>query len=227
MTILLVMPSGTPTLTAPDVHCVLDPARAQTLLHPLRLRIVEEAREATSATEIAARLDLPRQKVNYHVRALADAGFLQPAGQRTKRNMVEKRWVASARSWVLAPQLLGGLGVGRHRFEDAFSAGALLSLLARAQAELAGVTEAARDEDLHLATLSLSADFRFASPLQRAAFTQGLQVALAEVIAQHTEPFDPADGEPHGRPFRLVLGCYPVIQTSAPPALVSRPGPPR
>jgi biotin operon repressor len=61
----------------------------------LRMRVLDEAREPTSATAIAERLGLPRQRVNYHVQALAKAGFLQRAGTRRKRNLVEQR---SARS---------------------------------------------------------------------------------------------------------------------------------
>lgn len=94
---------------AAPLHRVSDLDRARALLHPLRLAVLLHAREPASAPEIAARLGLSRQRVHYHVRALADAGFLRRAGRRTKRNMVEQRYVAVARSFVLSPELLGEL----------------------------------------------------------------------------------------------------------------------
>jgi DNA-binding transcriptional ArsR family regulator len=73
-------------MTAPaappvPVEPVEEARRAELLLHPLRQRILSEAREASTAAEIARRVGLPPQKVNYHVRTLAAAGFLHPAGE--------------------------------------------------------------------------------------------------------------------------------------------------
>ena len=83
----------------PDLECVFDEKRAEALLDPLRMRILAIARTPASATEIAARLRLPRQRVNYHVRRLADRGLLRRAGRQRKRNMFEQRYVAAARSF--------------------------------------------------------------------------------------------------------------------------------
>jgi biotin operon repressor len=84
--------------------------RATALLrHPLRLAILREAVRPRSATEIAARLGQTRQKVHYHVRRLHEAGYLAPAGRRRRRGLVEQRFVASARRYVLAPEVLEAL----------------------------------------------------------------------------------------------------------------------
>lgn len=203
----------------PELDYVNDADRAAVLMHPLRLRILAEADEPRSPATIGERLGLPRQKVHYHVQALARAGFLRKAGRRRKRNMTEQRWVATARHYALAPQLLGVLGADRGTFEDAFSVQALIGLLARAQADVGTMHAQAAEEGTRLATLSLTADFRFESPLQRAAFTQSLQEALAEVIARHSVPMNDRFGEPNpGRPFRLVLGCFPTPRHDPPPA---------
>ena len=45
---------------------VREAERASVLLHPLRLRIVAELREPDSASGLARRLRIPRQKINYH-----------------------------------------------------------------------------------------------------------------------------------------------------------------
>ena len=199
-----------------ELDNVRDPERVAALLQPLRLRILEEAREPRSPTAIGERLELPRQKIHYHVQALAKAGFLRKAGRRRKRNMTEQRWVATARHYALAPQLLGGLGVDRIAFDDAFSPHTLVGILARAQADVSVIRAEAPDQGSHPPTLSLSTDFRFESPLQRAAFTQALQEALAAVIARHSVPLDDHQGRSNpGSPFRLILGCFPTPGPSA------------
>jgi hypothetical protein len=62
-----------------------------------------------------------------------------------------------------------------------------------------------------LATLSINTELRFISADQRAAFTAELQRAIVEVAGRHSSPFTKVDGSPaEGRPFRLVVGCYPI-----------------
>ena len=65
-----------------------EPAAA--LLNPLRMRILALLREPDSAAGVARRLELPRQRVTYHVRALEDSGLLRNVGERRKGNCVEK-----------------------------------------------------------------------------------------------------------------------------------------
>jgi DNA-binding transcriptional ArsR family regulator len=196
----------------PDIEAITDGARAAALVqHPLRPQILSLAREPASATQIAAALGEARQKVNYHVRQLHRAGLLRPAGRRKKRNMVEQRFVATARAYVLAPQLVGPLAAEAAQVADALSAAHLVALASQAQAELATVMEAASAEGKRVATLSLSAELRFESAEQREGFTRALQAALTRVIAQHSSPMTKRDSSAgSGRPYRLVVGCYPT-----------------
>src|ERR1700687_4599969 len=96
-----------PAIDQTELECVVDGRRAAALLDPLRSKILTLARQAASATALGARLGLPRQRVNYHVRELYRAGLLKRAGRRRKRNMFEQRYVASARGYILSPELLG------------------------------------------------------------------------------------------------------------------------
>jgi DNA-binding transcriptional ArsR family regulator len=187
-----------------EIHTVTQPERAAALIqHPLRQKILVEARTPASATELARRLNQPRQRLNYHVKQLEKHGFLRLESRRKKRNMEERRYVATARAFVLAPQLLGALGATPESATDAFSATYLLGLAVQAQRELTDVAEAAAEANVRVLTLSLSSELRFSSGPQRAAFGQALTAAVAEVIAQHTSPST-------GRPYRLLLGCYPI-----------------
>ena len=91
---------------------------AAVLAHPLRRRLLEEWSHAASPAEIAERIGESRQKVNYHAHALADAGFLEKAGKRRKRNMWEQRYVRSTRAFVLSPEILGPLAADASTITD-------------------------------------------------------------------------------------------------------------
>jgi DNA-binding transcriptional ArsR family regulator len=193
------------------VEAVGDRSRVGALVeHPLRLAILQAATEPRSATEIAAGLGLPRQRVNYHIGRLRRAGFLLPDERRQRRGLVEQRYRASARAYVVAPEALGPVAPQADRVEDQLSAEYLLALAAQAQGELGRVLAEAARQGKRVATLSVSTEVRFTSPAQRARFARALQRAIARVVARHTSPSMTAEGAPAaGRLFRLVVGCYP------------------
>ncbi len=209
--------------TLPTLECVDEPERARTLLRPLRLEVLARAAEPRSAADIAAELDLPRQKVNYHVRELHRAGFLRPAGRRRKRNLTEQRYVATARSYVLSPALLGPLECRPGDDDDALSAACLIAAGTRLVSETALATAAAKARGKRVSTLTLTADVRFESAAQRERFAEALGRAVADVVSRHTSPAVRDDGKPaKGRPFRLTVGCHPV-----PPDAADASPPPR
>jgi DNA-binding transcriptional ArsR family regulator len=187
-----------------DVATIEASQLASVLLDPLRLRIVAEMQEPRSAATVAERIGLPRQRVNYHVRALAKAGYLRKAGKHKKRNLVEQRYVASARSYVLAPTVLGPLAADPRRVTDPLSAGRLLALAGTVQSELGRSARQAAAEDKRLSTMSIDAQIEFTSAEQRAAFAEALREAITNVVGRFSS--NPGDG---GRPHRLVVACYP------------------
>jgi DNA-binding transcriptional ArsR family regulator len=191
---------------------VREPSQAAALLHhPLRLKILAALIEPDSATGVARRMSLPRQTVNYHVRELARARFLTRAGRRRRRHLFEQCYVATARGYVLSPELLGKLAADPAQVADTLSAKYLVGLASKVQSELARSAELAAAAGKRLATLSINTELRFTSPEQRAAFTEALQRAIVEVAGRHSSPFASADGTvAEGRPFRLVVGCYPI-----------------
>jgi len=191
---------------------VREAAQAAALLyHPLRLRILAALVAPDSATGVARRMNLPRQTVNYHVRELARARLLTRAGRRRRRRMYEQCYVATARGYVLSPELLGTLAADPAQVADTFSAKYLLGLASKVQSELGRASQLAAKEGKRLATLSINTELRFTSPEQRAAFTGELQRGIMEVVGRHSSPYRKEDGSAgEGRPFRLVLGCYPI-----------------
>jgi Helix-turn-helix domain len=201
-----------------SVDLVRERAHAAALLHhPLRLKILAALAEPDSATGVARRMNLPRQTVNYHVGGWARPRFLARAGRRRRRHLFEQCYVATARGYVLSPELLGQLAADPAHVTDTFSAKYLLGLASKLQSELARSAELAAAAGKRIATLSINTELRFASPEQRAAFTSELQRAIVEVAGRHSSPFSKADGSAaEGRPYRLVLGCYPIPPAKEP-----------
>jgi DNA-binding transcriptional ArsR family regulator len=195
-----------------SLQCVTDRAQAAEILHPLRLEILRLAREPVSASELAPRLGLSRQRVNYHVRRLARSGFLRPAGRRRRRNMIEQRYVASAGAFLLSPDLLGTVGADWRRLEDPASADFLLALGCQMESDLVRIWRAEQAGGKPVSTLSLKSQFRFGSAAQRDRFVRALEEAVVRVVTEHTSPNLRSDGAPApGLPYRLVLGCYPYL----------------
>ena len=89
------------------------------VLPALRRRILECLGEPDSATGLAKRLGLPRQKVNYHLRELEKAGLAECVEKRQRRGCIERRLRATARGYVVSPAFLGELARTRIRFATA------------------------------------------------------------------------------------------------------------
>lgn len=194
-----------------DLENIGNRQRAGSLLHPLRQRLLSLSKEPASASELARRLGLPRQRVNYHVRKLESAGFLKPAGRARKGNMIEQKYVATARAYVLSPGLLGPIGADWRDIADTASADYLLALAEQVRSDVGRAAEEAETDGKRIATLSLKSQFRFDSPGQRTDFSNAVRTAVIDVIARHSSPNRLENGRPgKGRPFRLVLACYPV-----------------
>ena len=84
-----------------------DVGKARQGLTPLRLRMLALLREPGSAATLAAALELPRQKVGYHLHALEKAGLVTPAGERQRRGFTERLFVAEAGAFVVDPSIFG------------------------------------------------------------------------------------------------------------------------
>ncbi|MGQ0815675.1 MAG: helix-turn-helix domain-containing protein [Gemmatimonadota bacterium] len=198
-----------------SIEAVRSPSRAACLIaHPLRARILAQAREPISASDLARAIGQPRQRVNYHVRQLARHGFLVAVAQQKKRNMLEQQYIASARAYVLTPDVLGGVAP-EAAAQDTASATELVALCGRAQSEVADVIDAAHNAGVRVRTFSLETAVHFESAQQRAEFTRALTAAVNSMVVQHSTPENHGSMAPT-RPFRLIIGCYPIPGTPAP-----------
>ena len=199
-----------------NLALVRDPAHAAVLLDPTRLRLVRELSEPASASGVARRLKLPRQRVNYHLRELEKAGFLRQVATRRRRNCTERILQATARAYIVSPEVLSELGQAPDAIRDRFSSTYLLHIANRTVRDLAVLRGWADSGGKRLATLTLETEIRFASPAAMQRFSEELADSFAQLAAKYHDEQAPA-----GRLVRAFAGAYPAITKPPPPELAT------
>ena len=102
--------------------------------------------------------------------------------------MIEHKYVATARAYVLSPGLLGPVGANWRDIADTASADYLLALAEQVRSDVGRAAEEAETDGKRIATLSLKSQFRFDSPGQRSEFANAVRTAVVDVIARHSSP---------------------------------------
>jgi DNA-binding transcriptional ArsR family regulator len=177
---------------------VEEPEKVRLALSPIRRRLLEMLREPSSATQLAATLELPRQRVSYHLRELEKAGLVELVEERQRRGFTERILRASA-SLVVDPAVMGRAFT---QIQDQYAAEHLVDVAAATVRDVARMQTAADAADKRLLTFTLEAEVRFAEPGDVHRFTD----ALTEAVRQVVEQFDAEDG----RPYRLIAGGHPA-----------------
>ena len=188
-----------------DIEVIERPAAAVAALEPIRGQLLAQLREPASAASLATRLGLKRQRLNYHLHALEEHGLVEVADTRLWGGLKERLMVASASAYVVSPSAFGPLAADPALARDRLSASYLIALGARIVREVGHLWRRARAAGKNLATLSIDTEVRFASPADRAAFTQDLTRAVTELAGRYHNA-----GAPGGRAHRLVLVAYPL-----------------
>lgn len=178
-----------------------DPAAAAVTLDPVRARLLGLLREPGSATTLAAELDLSRQKVNYHLRALEAHGLVELVAERRKGNMTERVLRATAEAFVISPQAWVSVAPDPDRAPDTLSIQWLLALAARLLREVGGLITGARGR--RVATFAIDGEITFATAADRAVFARELGDAVRDLVAKHHSD--------QGRPHRLVVALHPSL----------------
>jgi DNA-binding transcriptional ArsR family regulator len=192
----------------PAVAVIRRPGPAAAALDPIRQRVLSHLREPDSATGLARRLRLPRQKVNYHLRTLEAAGLVELVEERRKGNCLERVVRATAHAFVISPEALGAVAPPADLTADRLSSAYLIAAAGRTIRDLAELETRARKSGKRLATLTLETDVRFATAADRAAFAEELAEAVARLTAKYHD-----DRAPGGRRFRLLAAVHPVPAT--------------
>ena len=186
------------------VDVVREPARAQALLDPRRIELLENLGEPDSAAGLARKVGLPRQRVNYHLRELEAQRLIVLSEERVRGSVKERIYRRVAQSFSLSPEALGALGVRPEGFRDRFSAEYQIALANRAIRELDQLRDGARAAGKTLPTLAMDVTVRFASPESRAAFADELTAALAGLVEKYHD-----ESSADGRAYRVHAAAYP------------------
>lgn len=187
-----------------SIDVIEEPRRAQVLLHPARLRLLEQLAEPGSAAGLARRLGLPRQRVNYHLRELEAQRLVEVVEEKRRGNCVERVYRRTGGAYAISSAALGSLGTTPEAIQDRFSAAYQIALASQAIRDLGMLQEGARAAGKRLPTFALETEVRFASPGERHAFAEELSAAVAALVAKYHD-----EDDPDGRVFRFHLGAYP------------------
>lgn len=156
---------------------------ARLAVSPLRRQLLRCLREPASATQLAADLDLSRQRVNYHLRALERDGLLELVEERPRRGCVERILRARAAA------------------QDRHAAEHLIVTAGDAVRDVSRMQEAAARAGERLLTFTIEADVSFAQPGDVERFSDALAEAVGRVAAGFNSPA--------GRRYRVLAGGYP------------------
>ncbi|MEU6738979.1 ArsR/SmtB family transcription factor [Streptosporangium sandarakinum] len=189
-----------------DVAVIDDPAAAEVSLDPIRARLLAELAEPASATMLAAKVGLPRQKVNYHLKTLEQHGLVELVEERRKGNVTERVMRATASSYVISPVALAPVAPDPSRAPDRLSARWLLAVASRLVRDVGELITGATRAQKRVATFAIDGEVRFASAADRAAFAEELSGAVTALVAKYHD--ETAEG---GRPHRLVIAIHPRV----------------
>ncbi|MFB9908775.1 ArsR/SmtB family transcription factor [Allokutzneria oryzae] len=192
-----------------EVAVIEDPAAAEASLDPVRARLLAELAEPGSATTLAAKVGLTRQKVNYHLRALERHGLVELVEERPRGNFTERVLRATATSYVISPAALAAVQPDPARAPDHLSARWLLAVAARLVRDVGSLITGATRARKRLATFAVDGEVRFASAADRAAFAEELGGAVRALVGKYHD--EKAEG---GRSHRVVVAVHPSVKES-------------
>jgi DNA-binding transcriptional ArsR family regulator len=192
-----------------DIAVIEDPAAAEVSLDPIRARLLAELSDPCSATMLAAKIGLPRQKVNYHLKTLEAHGLVEMVEERRKGNVNERIMRATAASYVISPTALASVEPDPARSPDQLSASWLLAVAARLVRDVGGLITGAARARKRVATFAIDGEVRFASAADRAAFAQELAGAVTALVSKYHD-----ESAQHGRDHRIVVAVHPSMKES-------------
>lgn len=181
-------------------------SRAAAALSPFRLGLLEGLQQPESASGLARRLGLPRQQVNYHLRELERAGFIELSEARPRRGCTERIMRLTSRVSFPRADAAAPPEVRADQEGHGFASAHLLAATAAVAAEVAELRARADASGKRLVTTTLQGEVRFPTPAAYRAFVEGLTAAVASLVARHAAPDDP-----RSRGHRLTITLNPTL----------------
>lgn len=155
-----------------------DPDRVVGALGPLRRSILALLGEPDSATGLAERLGTTRQKVNYHLRALEEAGLVELVATRRRRGFSERLLRRTADVLVVDPTTFDVSGLTTR---DAIGVAGVTAVATDLVRQAGAVASAAAERGERVVAATLDTAIRVETP----AALRALLDDLATVVAAH------------------------------------------
>jgi len=168
--------------------------------------------EPNTATGLGKLLEIPRQKVNYHLHELERVGLVEPVETKRKGNVSERIVRARAAHYLISPEALGQLGPDPALRRDRFSCAYLVAAASRIIRDIATLTVRAAQAQKRLSTLTIETEIRFRSAEDRASFANEVANFMAAQAARYHD-----ESAPSGRAFRITVGAWPKITKEVEP----------
>ena len=199
------MSAGTDTAQA-EIQIIDRVEAAAAMMNPIRLAILSELVDPGSSTSVGKTLDLPRQKVNYHVRELEKQGLVTKVGERAKHGCTERLVQSRARSFMVDPAAFGPMQARTGDLRDRLSSAYLLTAATKTIRDVARLRRGADRAKKKVATFTAETEVRFRSPAEQAAFLGELSEALTGLVERyHAGPAE------EGRTYRIMAAGHPAV----------------
>ena len=171
--------------------------------------MLEVLREPASAAGVGREIGQPRQRINYHLKALEAAGLVERVGTRQQGNFVETLYRSAARSFVVAPEVSWSDSRRVEAMREQHSLETLVEVGERLQRDAIELLDRAAYDHERIASATVGAELRFASDEDRAAFMREY-LELTRALVERYEARD-------GAPYRVVLAVHPQADPQADP----------
>ncbi|MDN5203669.1 helix-turn-helix domain-containing protein [Fulvivirgaceae bacterium BMA10] len=185
------------------LNVVQDGSSASALLNPMRIKILSHLKEPNSASGLSRVMDVPRQKLNYHLRELEKKGFVEFVESKKRGNCVERIVRATAKTYLINFDAFGNMPTDPADIQDKFSSTYLIAVASQSIQEVAKMQNAAQKAKKKLSTFTLQTEICFESPKDLHGFTEELSQAVANLAAKY-------QCEGKGRSYKFYLGSYPA-----------------
>jgi len=201
------------TATGNRVEVLADPGRVAALLPPIRRKLLHNLDQPDSASGLARKLGITRQKINYHLRELERAGFVELAEERQQRGCTERLVRVTSRALLISEDFLGRFAANPDQIRDTFSSAYLIAAAGRAVRDCATLRQRADHAHQKLATLAIETEISFQSAGDFKAFAEELAEHAARLAVKYNR-----SGTPGARRFRVLLASHPIITKPAEPS---------
>ena len=188
------------------VEVIDDPDRVAALANPIRVAILECLRTPNSASGVARDIGETRQKTNYHVKALLDAGLIRLVGERRTGNFVEQLYQSIARTFLVSPRIAWSGDRQVDALRSQLPLEHLVQLGEQLQRDTVELLDRAAFDGEDIPAAAIDASVRFADEEARQAFAKEYLAAIKPLLKKY--------GSRRGESYRVVVAVYPERKTT-------------